>query len=62
MKIAIGADHGGFRLKEVLKGMLANAGHQVMDLGTDSQEPCDYPVVGAKVASKVSAGKAKRGI
>jgi hypothetical protein len=43
MNIAIGADHGGFILKEKLRAGLAGMGHQVLDFGTDSAASCDYP-------------------
>ena len=46
MKIAIGADHGGFKLKEILKKFLRKKGHQVKDFGTYSEESYDYPIVG----------------
>ena len=62
MRIAIGADHAGFELKEHLKGVLADGGHEVIDLGTDSTEPVDYPPICAGVAREVVAGRADRGI
>jgi ribose 5-phosphate isomerase B len=62
MRIAIGADHAGFELKEHLKPVLADAGHEVADLGTDSTEPVDYPPICAAVAREVVAGRADRGI
>jgi len=57
MRIAIGADHGGFRLKEGLIRFLKKKGHGVKDFGTFSDASCDYPVVGYKV-SKAVADKA----
>ena len=62
MKIAIGADHAGFDLKEHLKGLLSAAGHEVADRGTDSTAPVDYPPICAAVAREVVAGRAERGI
>ena len=62
MKIAIGTDHGGFELKALLIRRLKSARHQVKDLGTFSPEPCDYPVIGARVARVVSSGRVKRGV
>jgi ribose 5-phosphate isomerase B len=62
MRIAIGADHAGFELKEHLKTLLSEAGHDVADLGTDSTEPVDYPPICAGVAREVVAGRADRGI
>ena len=62
MRIAIGADHAGFRLKEHLKTTLARLGHTVDDRGTDSEEPVDYPPICLDVARRVAAGEADRGI
>jgi len=61
-RIAIGADHGGFKLKEILKSYLSKKGYKVEDFGTDSDESCDYPPIGYKVARGVSRGKFERGI
>src|SRR6266403_290123 len=54
MKIAIGSDHAGFRYKEKIKEMLRSAGHEVIDFGTDSEEPCDYPLFIRPVAEAVA--------
>jgi ribose 5-phosphate isomerase B len=62
VRIAIGADHAGYRLKEELKGFLKEAGHEVEDLGTDSEESADYPEICANVGRTVRDGKAERGI
>jgi len=62
MKIAIGSDHGGFKLKEYLVKYLRKKGHTVKDFGTYSKQSCDYPVYSYKVAKAVSSGKAKTGI
>ncbi len=62
MKIAIGADHAGFQLKEKLREALERAGHEVIDHGTHSAESCDYPDFAAPVARDVAAGKAERGV
>ncbi len=62
MKIALGADHAGFELKEKIKEFLQDAGHEVLDLGCHSTESVDYPVYGAKVAKAVLQGEAERGI
>ena len=62
MRIAMGADHAGFPLKEELKGFLEAEGHQVIDVGTDSTEPVDYPAFCAAVARSVADGRAERGI
>ena len=60
--IAVGADHGGFPLKETIKSFLTKQGYQVIDCGTDSTEAVDYPVFAAKVARKVASGAARFGI
>lgn len=60
--VAIGADHGGFELKEILKADLAAAGFEVMDVGTHSKEAVDYPDFAHAVAKLVGAGKAWRGV
>ena len=61
-RIAIGADHGGFELKEQLLAHLASAGHRVDDVGTSSREAVDYPVFARAVAEAVSNGSADVGI
>jgi len=62
MRIAIGADHAGFPLKQHLIGVLEAAGHDVDDRGTDSTESVDYPPICAGVAKEVVEGRAERGI
>ena len=62
MKIAIGADHGGFLLKQHLVKVLETQGHTVRDQGTLSGESCDYPDYAEAVAREVAAGRAERGI
>jgi ribose 5-phosphate isomerase B len=62
MMIAIGSDHGGFSMKEALKIYLAEQKYQIIDVGTDSEQPCDYPDFAYAVASLVSLNKAERGI
>lgn len=62
MKIAIGADHGGFELKEKLIRFLKQKKHMVKDFGTNSLESCDYPGFGIKVSRGVSGGSFDRGI
>jgi ribose 5-phosphate isomerase B len=62
MRIAIGADHAGFPLKEHLKRTLAGLEHEVIDVGTHSEEPVDYPEICATVARAVVDGAAARGI
>jgi ribose 5-phosphate isomerase B len=60
--VAVGADHGGFPLKEELKGFLAELGHRVRDFGTHSAEAVDYPDFAHAVARAVSEGEADLGI
>src|SRR5512135_2964059 len=60
--VAIGADHGGFELKDVLKKDLAQMGYEVIDVGTNSKEAVDYPDFAHEVARLVASGKAWRGI
>ncbi|MEW6059474.1 MAG: ribose 5-phosphate isomerase B [Actinomycetota bacterium] len=62
MRVAIGSDHAGFELKEELKSFLQDEGHEVVDAGTHSTEPVDYPSFCADVARAVAAGAADRGI
>jgi len=62
MKIVMGSDHAGFALKEHLKATLAADGHDVVDLGTDSEEAVDYPPICAEVGRTVVKGEAERGI
>ena len=62
MRIAIGADHGGFDLKAELLAYLKAAGHQVEDVGTSSHEAVDYPVFARAVGEAVSKGRADVGI
>jgi ribose 5-phosphate isomerase B len=62
VRIAIGSDHAGYRLKEDLKGYLKELGHELDDLGTHSEEPVDYPPICARVARAVRDGEADRGI
>ena len=60
--IAVGADHGGFKMKEELKGLLAQLGHKVQDFGTDSEEAVDYPDFAHAVARAVANGNSDLGI
>jgi ribose 5-phosphate isomerase B len=62
VRIAIGSDHAGFLLKQYLTQVLKDAGHDVIDLGTDSEEPVDYPPYCAAVARTVVRGDAEMGI
>lgn len=62
MKIAIGADHGGFHLKEMIRVLVEELGHDVQDLGCYSTASVDYPDLARLVCEKVEAGTADRGI
>jgi RpiB/LacA/LacB family sugar-phosphate isomerase len=62
MRIAIGADHAGFDLKEGLLDDLRRLGHQVIDLGTHSTEPVDYPDFAEAVGRAILMGEAERGV
>ena len=62
MRIAIGSDHAGFALKETLRMWLVEQGHDVADLGTHTEERCDYPKFGALVGEAVADGDAEFGV
>lgn len=62
MKIAVACDHAGFPLKEVVLETIRRAGHEPLDLGTDSREPVDYPDYAEKLARVIQSGQAARGI
>ena len=62
MKIAIGADHAGFSLKEQLRRRLAAEGNEVVDFGTGGLESCDYPDFAQSVGRDVAQGRSDRGI
>ena len=62
MKIAIGSDHRGYELKSKIIPFLKNEGHEVLDVGTNSSESCDYPMIAHDVSQSVSSGKADRGV
>ncbi len=60
--VAVGADHGGFEMKEAIKHDLAEMGYAVIDCGTESKDAVDYPDYALAVAQLVAGGKAWRGI
>jgi ribose 5-phosphate isomerase B len=62
VRIAIASDHAGYRLKEIVIDHLKSAGHEVMDLGTNSEDPVDYPPFCAAAARAVVRGPAEVGI
>jgi ribose 5-phosphate isomerase B len=62
MRVAVGSDHAGFELKELVESMLADAGHEVTDVGTDSDESTDYPLHAEAAARLVADGAAERAV
>ncbi len=62
MRIALSADHAGYELKDQLAAWLAETGHEVIDLGTNSADSVDYPDFGARLGRAVASGEADRGI
>lgn len=62
MKIAVGFDHAGFPLKETVLKAVEAAGHEPIDMGTNSAEPMDFPDITEKVGRAVQTGEAERGI
>jgi len=62
MRISIGSDHAGYRYKSAIIAMLKEAGHEVIDFGTDSPESVDYPRFIRPAAEAVATGEAERGI
>ena len=60
--IVLGADHGGFELKNTIKNHLKNKGYTVIDVGTNSSDSCDYPVFASKACAHVLSGEADLGI
>lgn len=62
MRIALGTDHAGYRLKERLKQLLVSLGHEPVDFGTSSEEATDYPAFVRPAAEAVARGECERGI
>jgi RpiB/LacA/LacB family sugar-phosphate isomerase len=62
VRVAIGADHAGFKLKEGLAKLLATQGYAILDMGTHSEAPVDYPDYAAAVGRAVRDGRADRGV
>jgi len=63
MKLALGADHAGYELKELLVGHLRSLGHEVVDVGThEPGKPDDYPDYAVLVADELNAGRVERGV
>ncbi len=61
-KIIIGSDHAGFCLKQQIRDYLINKGYVVFDIGTNSAEPVDYPLIAKSVAEKVASSEYQKGI
>jgi len=62
MKVAVAADHGGFPLKDAVLAVVRAAGHEPLDLGTDSTAPVDYPDYAAAAARAIQRGEAERAV
>ncbi|HIE17163.1 MAG TPA: ribose 5-phosphate isomerase B [Dehalococcoidia bacterium] len=62
MRIALGCDHRGLKLKQAITELLLEQGHQYEDFGSHSADPVDYPDIAAEVASAVASGKFDHGI
>jgi ribose 5-phosphate isomerase B len=62
VRIVVGSDHAGFHLKEHVKARLAQAGHEVVDVGTNSAESVDYPAVAEQAARLVADGDVERAV
>lgn len=62
MKIAVGFDHAGFPLKQIVLRAIQDSGHEPIDMGTNSTEPVDFPDYSEKVGRAIQNGEAERGI
>ena len=62
MKIVVGSDHAGFPLKQEMAGLLRDLGHEVLDVGTHSTAPVDYPDSAEAVGRAVADGRAEKGV
>jgi RpiB/LacA/LacB family sugar-phosphate isomerase len=62
MRVAIGVDHRGFVVKDTIVGLLGDLGHEVIDCGTHSADPVDYPDLAEAVGDAIGQGRAERGI
>jgi len=62
MRIVVGADHRGYALKEIVVGQLRASGHDVLDVGTNGEEPVDYPDYALAVGKAILSGEAERGV
>jgi len=62
MRVVLGSDHAGYELKEELKGVLSGLGHEILDVGTNSTDPADYPDYAEALAAELKEGRADRGV
>jgi ribose 5-phosphate isomerase B len=62
LRVACAFDHAGFPFKELILAVVADEGHEILDLGTDSTEPVDYPDTAMDVAHALTSGEAERGL
>jgi ribose 5-phosphate isomerase B len=62
MRVVIGGDHAGFQLKQIIGESLRSAGHTIIDVGTDSEEPVDYPDYAEALGKIIVQGQADRGV
>jgi ribose 5-phosphate isomerase B len=62
MRVVVGADHRGYHLKEEIAAALRSQGHEVLDVGTDSAEPVDYPDIARALGAAITDGRAERGV
>ena len=62
MKVVVGFDHAGFPLKQTVLDAVRNAGHEPIDIGTNSADPVDYPDFAEKIGRAIQSGEAERGI
>ena len=62
MRVVLGSDHAGYELKEELKGLLSGLGHEIVDVGTNSTDPADYPDYAEALAVELKEGRADRGV
>ncbi|MCJ7676610.1 MAG: ribose 5-phosphate isomerase B [Anaerolineales bacterium] len=62
MKVAVACDHAGFPLKDTVMDAIRKAGHEVIDLGTNSTAPVDYPDIAEKLGRAIHRGEADRGV
>lgn len=62
MRVVMGSDHAGFNLKKELAGFIISLGHEVIDVGTDSADPVDYPDIAEALGKELLEKRAERGI